>query len=153
MLLGIDLGDRRIGVASGDTSSGAVLPWRTLRRGTITQDAAAIARLCAERTAEGVIVGLPLHMDGSESEQSLRTRAWVEQVAALLHVPVTLRDERRSSELAELGMGRLPRGRSGGPPSTHARRTWRARVDREAAAAILQREFDARAAAPSEMDA
>lgn len=145
MLLGIDLGDRRIGVASADTSSGAVLPRRTLRRGSVSQDAAAIARLCDECGADAVIVGLPLHMDGTESEQSGRTRAWAEAVAAQLDRPLTFRDERRSSELAEMRMGRLPRGRSGGPPSPQLRRAWRARIDREAAADILQRELDARA--------
>jgi putative holliday junction resolvase len=145
VLLGIDLGERRIGVATADTRNGAVLPLRTLARGSVLQDAAAIARLCAERGAEAVIVGLPLHMDGTESEQSRRTRAWVEAVAPLLEQPLTFRDERRSSELAEMRMGRLPRGRSGGPPSPQLRRAWRARIDREAAAGILQRELDARA--------
>jgi putative Holliday junction resolvase len=147
VLLGIDLGDRRIGVASGDTTTGAVRPLLTLRRGTPVQDAEAIARICAERSAEALVVGLPLHMDGSESEQSQRTRAWVQAVAPLVEVPVTLRDERLSSQRAEARMGRARRGRSGGPPSAAARNAWRARVDREAAAAIVQSEIDARESA------
>jgi len=146
VLLGIDLGDRRIGVASGDTASGAVKPLLTLRRSTPEQDAEAISRICAERRADAVVVGLPLHMDGSESDQSERTRAWVETVAPSLGLPVTFRDERLSSQSAETRMGRAPRGRSGGPPSASARNAWRARIDREAAAAILQGEIDARAA-------
>jgi putative holliday junction resolvase len=144
-LLGIDLGDRRIGVAAGDTASGSVTPLLTIRRGSPTQDAQALARICAERRAEAIVVGLPLHMDGSESEQSERTRAWVAAVTALIDVPVTLRDERLSSQSAQDRMGHPPRGRSGGAPSAAARRGWRARIDREAAAAILQRELDARA--------
>jgi RNase H-fold protein (predicted Holliday junction resolvase) len=63
----------------------------------------------------------------------------------LIDVPVTLRDERLSSQSAQDRMGHPPRGRSGGAPSAAARRGWRARIDREAAAAILQRELDARA--------
>ena len=143
VLLGIDLGDRRIGVAAGDTDTGTVKPLLTLRRGTATEDAEAIGRLCQERRAEALVVGLPLHSDGSESEQSRRTRAWVDDVAPLLGLRVTLRDERLTSQSAEARMGRAPRGRSGGAPSAKARNAWRARIDREAAADILQREIDA----------
>jgi len=145
VLLGIDLGDRRIGIASGDTSSGAVKPLLTLRRGTPSQDAVAIGRICAECGAETLIVGLPLHMDGSESEQCARTREWVEAIAPEVGLPVAFRDERLTSAGAEARMGRAPRGRSGGPPSAAARNAWRARIDREAAAAIVQSEIDARA--------
>ncbi len=146
VLLGIDLGDRRIGLAAGDTTSGSVKPLLTLRRGSPAQDAAALERICVERRVEAIVVGLPLHMDGSESEQSERTRAWVEAVASAIGTPITFRDERLSSRSAESRMGRVPRGRSGGAPSALARRAWRARIDREAAAAILQREMDARSA-------
>jgi putative Holliday junction resolvase len=144
VLLGIDLGDRRIGVAAGDTATGTVKPLLTLRRGTSTEDAEAINRLCQERRADALIVGLPLHSDGSESEQSRRTRAWVDDITPLLGLRVTLRDERLTSQAAETRMGRAPRGRSGGAPSAKARNAWRARIDREAAADILQREIDAR---------
>ena len=147
VLLGIDLGERRIGIACGDTISGGVQPLLTLRRSTPTQDAAAIGRLCTERRADAVVVGLPLHLDDSESEQSRRTREWATAVRPHLSVPLTFRDERLTSHAAEERMGRAPRGRAGGPPSAAARRAWRARIDREAAAAILQAELDARAAA------
>lgn len=152
VLVGIDLGERRIGVAIGDTVSGDVRPFQTLRRGSSVQDAAAIARICAEQRADAVIVGLPLHMDGSESEQSRRTRDWVAAVEPDLTMPVTFRDERLTSEAATSRMGRAPRGRSGAPPSAAARNAWRARIDREAAAAIVQRELDARAASASEVN-
>ena len=143
VLLGIDLGDRRIGVATGDTATGAVKPLLTLRRGTPEQDATAIGRICTERRAELVVVGLPFSLDGSESEQTTRTRDWVASVEPLLGLPMTLRDERLSSAQAEARMGRAPRGRSGGAPSKAARDAWRARIDREAAATIVQRELDA----------
>jgi len=149
VLLGIDLGDRRIGVATADTTNGSVQPLLTLRRSTPAQDAKAIGRICSERRADGVVVGLPLHMDGSESEQSQRTRAWVDSVTPAIDTPMTFRDERLSSQSAESRMGRPPRGRAGGPPSSAARNAWRARIDREAAAAILQSEMDARTATGS----
>lgn len=144
VVLGIDLGERRIGIAAGDTESGAVTPLLTLRRGTPEQDALAIARVVAERRAQELVVGLPLHLDGTESEQSQRTRAWVDEVDPLIDVPIRWRDERHTSQSAEARLGRLPRGRSGGAPSARARHAHRARVDREAAADIVQRELDAR---------
>jgi putative Holliday junction resolvase len=144
VLLGIDLGDRRIGVATADTTTGSVKPLLTLRRGTPAQDAESLGRISRERRVEALVVGLPLHADGRESEQSERTRAWVDEVAPLVGLPVSLRDERRTSQSAESRMGRAPRGRSGGTPSARARNAWRARIDREAAADILQRELDAR---------
>jgi putative Holliday junction resolvase len=144
VLLGIDLGDRRIGVATADTDTGAVKPLLTLRRDTPAADATALRRISRERRADELIVGLPLHRDGRESEQSRRTRAWADAVGPLVGLPVTLRDERLTSEAAVARMGRAPRGRSGGAPSPRARSAWRARIDREAAADILQRELDAR---------
>ena len=143
ILLGIDLGERRIGVAVGDTQSGAVTPLLTLRRASTPEaDAAVIARIGAERDASAIVVGLPLHMDGSESEQARRTRGWAAAVEATLDVPLLLQDERLSSEVARRRLGTPPRGRSGGPPSERARRAWRARIDREAAAAIVQAALD-----------
>ncbi|MEX1296446.1 MAG: Holliday junction resolvase RuvX [Candidatus Limnocylindrales bacterium] len=144
VLLGIDLGDRRIGVATADTDTGSVRPLLTLRRGTPAADAATLRRISRERRVDELVVGLPLHRDGRESEQSRRTRAWVEEVGSLVGLPVTLRDERLTSQSAEGRMGLAPRGRSGGAPSARARHAWRARIDREAAADILQRELDAR---------
>lgn len=150
VLLGIDLGERRIGIAAGDSTSGAITPLLTLRRGTPEADATAIARICQERNAAEIVVGLPLHMDGRESEQSQRTRQWMASVAPLVRTPMTLRDERRTSQKAESRMGRAPRGRSGGPPSASTLRAWRARIDREAAAGIVQAELDARVGANAE---
>jgi putative Holliday junction resolvase len=146
VVLGIDLGERRIGIAAGDTESGAVTPLLTLRRSTPRQDAQAIARVIAERHAQELVVGLPLHADGTESEQSQRTRTWVAAVDPLLDVPIHWRDERHTSQAAEARLGRPPRGRSGGAPSARARHAHRARIDREAAADIVQRELDARVA-------
>lgn len=145
ILLGVDLGDRRIGIAVADGVSGSITPLTTLRRATPARDAASIERIRGERGADAIIVGLPLHMDGSESEQSARTREWMAAVAPALRAPLTLRDERLSSAGARARMGRPPRGGSGGPPSPSALRQWRARIDREAAAQILQAELDARA--------
>lgn len=147
-ILGLDLGARRIGVAVAD-SGGIAMPLTTIRRGgTVAADAAAIARLLSEQGASEIVVGLPLEAAGQEGPQARITRDWVEAVQPLLsaEAPVRYRDERLSSHLAEDRLGPMKRGRSGGPPSRTQRDAWRARVDREAAAIILQDELDARAA-------
>ena len=146
-LLGLDLGERRIGVAVAD-ADGAAVPLTTLRRARdIATDAEAICRLAGEQGAVELVVGLPLEASGVEGSQARVTRAWVEAVSPLVRLPVTLRDERLSSHLAETRLGPPKRGRSGGPPSAAQRDANRARVDREAAAIILQDELDARSRA------
>jgi len=144
-LLGLDLGDRRIGVALADAADGVASPLTTLpRRAEPAADAAAIADLVARHDAMEIVVGLPLDMSGTEGRQAAATRAWAAAVARRLGVPLTFRDERLSSHVAEGRVGPAKRGRSGGPPSRTQRDAHRARIDREAAAVILQDELDAR---------
>lgn len=146
-LLGIDLGERRIGIAVAD-ADGAAVPLVTLRRArTPAADAASLLRLIAEQGASELVVGLPLEASGVEGTQAGITRAWVESVTGLVAVPITFRDERLTSHLAEQRLGPMKRGRSGGAPSKTQRDAYRARVDREAATIILQDELDARARA------
>jgi putative Holliday junction resolvase len=147
-LLGVDLGERRLGIALADWD-GPALPLVTLRRDRAPSvDAAAIQRLVDQHEASELIVGLPLEASGAEGPQVAITRAWVEAVAPLLvGVTIGFRDERLSSHVAEGRIGPMKRGRSGGPPSAAQREAYRARVDREAAAVILQDELDARAGA------
>ncbi len=146
-ILGIDLGERRIGVAEGNPATGVVAPLATLRRSRAPQqDARTIARLAGERQAAELIVGLPLNADGSEGPQAARTREWGAAVAAETGLPLRFWDERLTSERAEQRIGGTARGRSGGPPTAAQREAYRARVDREAAALILQDYFDARTA-------
>jgi putative pre-16S rRNA nuclease len=146
-ILGIDLGERRIGLAVAD-SDGPAMALATLHRAaTIELDAQALARVVAEQGATELIVGLPLHASGNEGTQTELTRAWVAAIEPLVGLPVVFRDERLTSHLAEQRLGPMKRGRSGGPPTRSQREAYRGRVDREAAAIILQDELDARAAA------
>ncbi len=148
-ILGLDLGQKRIGVAVAD-GAGIAMPLTTLRRAlTPAADAAAIDRLLTEQGASEIVVGLPLEAAGQEGVQARITRDWVATVQPLLSATVQYRDERLTSHLAEQRLGPMKRGRSGGPPSRTQRDAWRSRVDREAAAIILQDELDARAALPS----
>ena len=90
-------------------------------------------------------------MSGDEGPQAILTRTWAEAIGSDSRYPLTLRDERLSSHLAETRLGPMKRGRSGGPPSKTQRDAYRARVDREAAAIILQDELDTRPGLRSSM--
>jgi putative Holliday junction resolvase len=145
--LGIDLGERRIGIAIADGPGAGARPLTTLRRAKhIDADAAALDELIAAHEIDEVVIGLPIDAAGHEGPQAELTRTWARDIEARLgdHVTITFRDERLSSHVAESRLGPMKRGRSGGPPSKHQRDTYRARVDREAAAIILQDELDTR---------
>ena len=145
-LLGIDLGERRIGIAMADGDGSPAMPHSTLRRAASPAlDALALGGLIAANRIDELVVGLPLEASGTEGPQSAITRAWASAVGERLSVPLSFRDERLSSHVAEGRLGPMKRGRSGGPPSKTQRDAYRARVDREAAAIILQDELDARA--------
>ncbi len=121
-------------------------PLQTLRRGrNLAADAARLATVIEREGIDELIVGLPLDVSGDEGPQAALTRTWADAVAVGLGLPVGFRDERLSSHLAEARLGPMKRGRSGGPPSKTQRDAYRARVDREAAAIILQDELDTRA--------
>jgi putative Holliday junction resolvase len=147
-LLGIDVGERRIGLAIAEGGGAPAMPLSTLNRARSPErDAAAIAAVIAVNRIDELVVGLPLEAAGTEGPQAAITRAWAAAIADHLPVPVPLvfRDERLSSHLAETRLGPMKRGRSGGPPSRTQRDAYRSRVDKEAAAIILQDELDARA--------
>jgi len=145
-LLGLDVGERRIGVALADPDGRAV-PLTTLPRSTDpARDGAAVGALERQHDVSEIIVGLPIDMSGAVGPQATRTREWVDSIRPFVQSSVRYRDERLSSHLAEQRVGPMKRGRSGGPPSRDQRNAWRARVDREAAAIILQDELDARLA-------
>jgi putative holliday junction resolvase len=139
--LGIDLGERRIGIAIADAPGVGARPLSTIRRGRdVRTDVAALRALIEANEVDRLVVGLPIDAAGHEGEQAARTRAWVEAVRAGLgdEPSIALQDERLTSHVAETRIGPMPHGRSGGPPSRQQRDTYRARVDREAAAIILQ---------------
>ena len=142
-LLGVDLGERRIGLAVGDPGTGIARPLRTITRRDAAGDIATLGALVREHHVVGLVVGLPLSTDGTEGEQAARTREWAAAVAPALGLSVTWQDERYTSVSAEARIGRPGRGRAGGPPSSARLRGWRARIDREAATAILQSALDA----------
>jgi putative holliday junction resolvase len=146
-ILGIDLGERRIGLAVAEADGLAARPLATIPRArslAAADDAATLARFVAEQSIGELVVGLPLEASGAHGPMAQAATAWANAVGERLSLPITLRDERLSSHLAESRLGPMPRGRSGGPPSRTQRDRYREKVDREAAAIILQDELDAR---------
>jgi putative holliday junction resolvase len=144
-ILGIDLGSKRIGLAVADAGIGIARPLATVNRGaTLDADAAAVGQVCRDQGVIELVVGLPVEASGVEGEMARGARDWAASMGERLGMPVSLRDERLSSFVAEGRLGRMPRGRSGGPPSRTQRNAFRARIDREAASVILQDELDGR---------
>ena len=144
-ILGVDLGERRIGIAIVEARDVIARPLTTIPRArTVDADAANLAPLVTGHGVGELVVGLPLEARGNEGSMAAAARTWAVGVGKRLGLPVSMRDERLSSHVAEARLGPMPRGRSGGPPSRTQRDRYRGRVDREAAAIILQDELDAR---------
>jgi putative Holliday junction resolvase len=102
-LLGLDLGEKTIGLAISDRDLKVASPLETLRRSKFTQDAAALAKICAARRVGGLVLGLPVNMDGSEGPrcQSVRQFARNLETVAGLDLPVGFWDERLSTAAVE----------------------------------------------------
>lgn len=97
IVLAVDHGEARAGVAVSDRSGTIASPLAVVE----PPGAAEIARLAVEREAELVVVGLPVSLDGSEGPQARAARAFRDELAALVDVPVETYDERLTTRLAE----------------------------------------------------
>ena len=145
--LGLDVGERRIGVAAADSEMRVALPVGVVERSEPAADAAAIARLMEEQKAEALVLGLPISLNGSLGPQAQVVRAFGDQLAARLGLPVEYWDERLSTVEAQRRLappaGRGRQNKRG--HSTKGRRAPRGRLDAVAAAIILQSYLDRRA--------
>lgn len=135
-LLGLDLGARTIGTALCDAGWHFASPAELIRRTKFTQDKVALAALARRQQVAGLVIGLPLNLDGTESPRSQSTRAFARNVADL--GPVLLWDERWSTVAVERTMIEQDLSR--------AKRA--ERIDNLAAAHILQAAIDALVACP-----
>lgn len=129
--LGVDMGDRFIGVAVSDSSGRIALPVEVVDRKGSPDALGAVGRLARELGAEVIVVGLPLGMDGGEWGQAARIREQAAELERAGGLPVELCDERLSSSAA-------------GALSAPATKRRRGRLDASAAAVILQAWLDAR---------
>jgi putative holliday junction resolvase len=96
-LLGLDLGSKTIGVAVSDGVRLSATPLETIARTKFTADAARIVALIAENRAVGIVIGLPLNMDGSEGPRAQSTRAFARNLSQRVEVPIAFWDERLST--------------------------------------------------------
>lgn len=100
-ILGLDLGDKTIGVAVADLSRFIATPIEVIRRERFMLDAQRLLALIEDRKAAGVILGLPLNMDGSEGPRVQSTRAFARNLEKLTPLPISFWDERLSTVAAE----------------------------------------------------
>ena len=100
-LAGLDLGEKTIGVAVSDRLLSVATPLETIRRAKFTADAAALLAITAKREIGGLILGLPLNMDGSEGPRCQSTRAFARNLSRLTDLPIGYWDERLSTVAAE----------------------------------------------------
>jgi len=100
-IAGLDLGSKTIGVAVSDLRLSVATPLQTIRRVRFTTDAAALLAICDDRRIGGLILGLPLNMDGSEGPRCQSTRAFARNLARLSDLAIAFWDERLSTVAAE----------------------------------------------------
>jgi len=96
-LLGLDLGEKTIGLALSDTSLSIATPMQTLKRGKFAADAAQLDIIISAQGVGGLVVGLPLNMDGSDGPSAQSARAFARNWVARSPLPVILQDERLST--------------------------------------------------------
>jgi putative Holliday junction resolvase len=138
-LIGLDPGSKTIGVALSDVLLMLASPYGSLRRGKLKANAAEVLAIAQKEGAGGIVVGLPLSMDGSYGPAAHSARDWARALGEAAGLPVALWDERLSSSavnrmlIVEADMSRAKRAQV---------------VDRAAAAYTLQAALDATASRP-----
>ena len=131
-LLGLDLGTKTIGLALSDLERRIASPLETIQRVKFGLDAAALLKIAEKHAVAGLVIGLPLNMDGSEGPRAQSTRAFIRNLAPLTALPIVFWDER----LSTLAVTRTLLDAD----ASRARRA--AVVDKMAAAYILQGALD-----------
>ena len=131
-LLGIDLGSKTIGLALSDAALMIASGITTLKRTKLSRDSEILVQLIMERDIGGIVVGLPINMNGTEGPRAQATRDWARELAKNVGLPITFWDERMSTIVVERAM-----------IEANLSRAKRAkRVDEAAATYILQGALD-----------
>jgi putative Holliday junction resolvase len=133
-LIGLDPGSKTIGVALSDVTLMLASPYGSLRRGKLSANAAEIAAIARKEGAGGLVVGLPLSMDGTMGPAAQAAKDWARSLSEATGIDVALFDERLSSA----AVNRMLVGEA---DLTRAKRA--VAVDRAAAAYMLQAALDA----------
>ena len=133
-LLGLDIGTKTIGLAISDGTLTIATPLETIRRRKFSVDAEALIQLIAERSVGGLVIGLPVNMDGSEGPRCQSVRQFARNLSERIDIPIAFWDERLSTAAVErvlIGEADLSRKRRADV------------VDKAAAGWILQGALDA----------
>ena len=131
-VLGLDLGERRIGMAVSDATGVIAFPVGALDRRSLAADIRALCEMIRERGVVAVVVGLPLHLDGRAGTGAEAARRFAQALGEAAALPVALVDERLTTVIAERALREEPRGRKRGKrPGKH-------QVDALAATLILR---------------
>lgn len=96
-ILGLDIGDKRIGVALSDLSGILASPHSVIERTDEVQDVTAIAKIIDQYQVRKIIVGLPITMQGDVGEQAVKVQAFTDRLAHHIDVPLEFRDERMTT--------------------------------------------------------
>jgi len=96
-LIGIDLGSKTIGLSLSDVSLMIASPYKTLKKGKFTLDAKILKKIIDEETVFGLIMGLPLNMDGQEGPRCQATRQFAENLLGVMDIEIAFWDERLST--------------------------------------------------------
>ncbi|MEM6681830.1 MAG: Holliday junction resolvase RuvX [Pseudomonadota bacterium] len=131
-LLGLDLGSKTIGVALSDFGRSIASPHSLIKRGKFKADALALLTLCVDQEICGIVLGLPVNMDGSDGPRVQSTWAFARNLEPLTDIPISFWDERLSTSAVTRTLIEADRSR--------ARR--KDLVDKMAAAYILQGALD-----------
>ena len=138
-LLGLDVGAKTVGLALSDVTLTVATPYQTLRRGKFADDAGRLRTIVNDEGVGGLVIGLPLSMDGSEGPRCQSVRQFAANLLTIFDIPIAFWDERLSTAAVErvlIDEADMPRKRRADL------------VDKMAAAYILQGALDAQAAAP-----
>jgi putative Holliday junction resolvase len=127
-LMGLDVGEKTIGLALSDATLAIATPLETLRRGKFAADAEKLGTIVARQGVGGLVLGLPVNMDGSEGPRAQSVRAFAHNLLKKFDLPLAFWDERLSTAAVTRGMIEADLSR--------ARRA--ELVDKAAAAYILQ---------------
>lgn len=100
-LLGLDVGTKTVGLALSDVSRSIATPYDTIKRGKFTEDAKTIAAIVERQGVGGLVIGLPINLDGSEGSRAQSTRAFARNLAIHVTVPTIFWDERLSTAAVE----------------------------------------------------
>ncbi len=128
IVLGIDFGSKRIGLAISDVQGDFAFPLETLHRKALAQDLRAIKKLVNEREVQAIVVGLPLHMSGQAGPEAEAAKRFAGRLAEDLSIPVDMMDERLTTAEAQRVL------RAGGTSGSKRRQ----KVDAVAASIILR---------------